>query len=181
MPNYRRDRESSTYFFTVVTYQRRAILCFDLCRKNLREVIEEVQTSHPFKIEAWVLLPDHMHCIWKLPDGDTDYSKRWGLIKKKFTAAAKNLVAAVHPAKSREQRREGTIWQRRFWEHRVRDQKDFHSHCEYIHYNPVKHGLAKSPKDWPYSTFHKFVSEGIYHLNWGTGQEIRIDDHIGHE
>jgi len=127
------------------------------------------------------LLPDHMHCIWKLPNGDTDYSKRWGLIKKEFTGRAKNLVATVRPTKSQEQRREGTIWQRRFWEHQIRDEKDFDTHCDYIHYNPVKHDLAKSPRDWPYSTFQKFVSAGIYSLNWGAGQEIRIDDHIGHE
>ena len=97
MSRYRRARDGNTYFFTVVTFKRQPILCLDICRKALREVIDEVKLSHPFKIEAWVLLPDHLHCIWKLPEGDVDYSMRWGLIKKEFSKKVKNSVGTAHP------------------------------------------------------------------------------------
>jgi putative transposase len=97
MPNYRRAKEGNTYFFTVVTYNRQPILCWDTCRNVLREVIQETREAHPFKTEAWVLLPDHIHCIWQLPEGDKDYSMRWGLIKKGFTQRTKGLVGTAHP------------------------------------------------------------------------------------
>lgn len=130
----------------------------------------EVRASHPFEIEAWVLLPDHIHCIWQLPEGDRDYSMRWGLIKKEFTKRTKGLVGTAHPTISRERHREGTVWQRRFWEHQIRDEKDFSVHFDYIHYNPVKHGLARSPKDWLYSTFHRYVKAGVYAMEWGMSE-----------
>jgi len=180
MSRYRRARDGNTYFFTVVTFKRQPILCLDICRKALREVIDEVKLSHPFKIEAWVLLPDHLHCIWKLPEGDVDYSMRWGLIKKEFSKKVKNSVGTAHPTKSRERHREGTIWQKRFWEHQIRDEKDFAAHCNYIHYNPVKHGLVKVPKDWLYSTFHRYVRAGIYPMEWGRC-EVDLSEDIGSE
>ena len=180
MSNYRRARDGNTYFFTLVTYQRQPILCLEACRKILREVIKETRLLYPFKIEAWVLLPDHLHCIWRLPDGDVNYSMRWGLIKKEFTKRIKNLVGVAHPTKSRERHREGTIWQRRFWEHRIRDEKDFAVHCDYIHYNPVKHGLVESSKDWVYSTFHRYVKAGIYPMEWGRC-EVDLSEDIGSE
>ena len=180
MPNYRRVREGNTYFFTVVTYNRQSILCLDICRNALREVMQEVRTSHPFKIEAWVLLPDHIHCIWQLPEGDKDYSMRWGLIKKGFTQKVKNLAGTAHPTLSRQRHREGVIWQRRFWEHQIRDERDFAAHCDYIHYNPVKHGLVKSPKDWEYSTFHRFIKQGMYTIKWGMS-EMDFSEGVGNE
>lgn len=135
---------------------------------------------HPFKIEAWVLLPDPLHCIWKLPEGDVDYSMRWGLIKKAFTKKIKEMVGAAHPTKSRERHREGTIWQRRFWEHQIRDEKDFAAHYNYIHYNPVKHGLVKASKDRLYSTFHRYVQAGIYPVEWGKC-EVAFSEDVGSE
>lgn len=162
MSNYRRSYEGNTYFFTVVTYQRQPILCLDESRSALREAINEARGAHPFKIKAWVLLPDHLHCIWELPEGDVNYSMRWGLIKKAFTKKIRGMVGTAHPTKSRIMHREGAIWQRRFWEHKIRDEMDYRIHCDYIHYNPVKHGFADSPMDWDYSTFHRYMDVSIY-------------------
>lgn len=194
MPNYKRARHGNTYFFTVVTYKRSKILCIDSCVNALREIIKEVQAAYPFKIEAFVLLPDHIHCIWKLPDGDMDYSMRWGLIKKEFTKRVRSVVGtllkynkndftgqAAHPTKSRARHREGMIWQRRFWEHQIKDDNDFRAHCDYVHYNPVKHRLVNAPKDWPHSTFNRYVRDGLYDPQWGAGHEMVFDDSIGNE
>lgn len=174
MSNYRRAREGNTYFFTLVTYQRQPILCLEQFRPTLKEVIKEVQFEHPFEIKAWVLLPDHLHCIWELPEGDFNYSMRWGLIKKEVT---KRIRLSTE---SRKKHREGTIWQRRFWEHQIRNERDFAVHFDYIHYNPVKHGLVKSPKDWLHSTFHRYVKEGAYPMELGTSK-IDFLEEIGGE
>ncbi len=115
MANYRRAREGHTYFFTVVTYRRQAILCLDESRSILREAIIKVRERYPFTVEAWVLLPEHLHCIWQLPEGDKDYSVRWALIKKEFTKKAKHHVDVIEPTSTQQKRGEGTIWQRRFW------------------------------------------------------------------
>ena len=131
------------------------------------------------------MLPDHLHCIWKLPKGDTDYSMRWGLIKKEFTKHARNvvekLVGTAHPTDSQKRHKESTIWQRRFWEHQISDQKDFNAHAEYIHYNPVKHGLVTAPKYWEYSSFGRYVRDGIYDRDWGGERAITFGDGIGME
>ncbi|MCP4630521.1 MAG: transposase [bacterium] len=181
MSNYKRARFGTSYFFTVVTYQRKKILCLDSSRKILREVIQNVKFHHPFSIEAFVLLPEHIHCIWKLPDGDTNYSMRWGLIKKEFTKGYRKLVGTAHPTKSRLRHREAMVWQRRFWEHQIRDRRDFNTHCDYIHYNPVKHGLVSSPRDWQYSTFHGYVRKGKYDTDWGANKQIKFSSEIGNE
>ena len=185
MPNYKRARFGSTYFFTVITYQRRKFLCLEPCRTILRDVIAQTREAYPFTIEAIVLLPDHLHCIWSLPENDTNYSMRWGFIKKEFTKGARdvveNMVGTAHPTASRLRRREGSIWQRRFLEHQIRDQKDYNTHVDYIHYNPVKHGLATAPKDWQYSSFRRYVEEGVYDREWGVGCEIAFDEAIGNE
>jgi len=111
MTNYRRSREGSTYFFTVVTYKRQKILCLEESRKILKEVVQEVRKNHPFIVEAWVLLPDHMHCIWTLSEDDRDYSKRWGLIKKEFTKRVRNIFQDKEKmTESRKKKRESTIW-----------------------------------------------------------------------
>lgn len=167
MSNYKRARDGCTYFFTVVTYGRQPILCLDDSRMALRQAIREVREKRPFEAKAWVLLPDHLHCIWELPEGDFDYSVRWAMIKKGFTKRMKGRLKTPLPGQSRIKRREATIWQRRFWEHRIRDEADFRMHCDYIHYNHVKHGLAASPKDWRYSTFQKYVEDGLYSADWG--------------
>jgi putative transposase len=185
MPNYKRARFGSTYFFTVVTHERRKILCLEPCREILRDVMNQTRDAHPFTTETMVLLPEHLHCIWKLPDGDTNYSMRWGLIKKEFTKRARDvvgkMVGTAHPTASRIKHGEGTMWQRRFWEHQIRDQEDFNAHVEYIHYNPVKHGLVKAPKDWEYSSFSRYVKEGIYDREWGAGGDITFNEAIGNE
>lgn len=139
-------------------------------RIALRSTIEEVRSQYPFTIEAWVLLPDHLHCIWRLPAGDNDYSKRWGLIKAGFTKKTKQLFQRDEwMSDSKMRHREATIWQRRFWEHQIRDETDYQTHMDYIHFNPVKHGLVSNVNEWPYSTFHRYVREGVYGIEWGCG------------
>jgi putative transposase len=118
----------------------------------------------PFLVEAVVVLPDHLHCVWTLPPGDADFSTRWNLLKGHFS---RSVAKYERISRSREKRRERGLWQRRFWEHCVRDQEDFNRHLDYIHWNPVKHGWAKQVADWPYSSFHRYVARGIYPPNWG--------------
>ncbi|PYV91605.1 MAG: transposase [Acidobacteria bacterium] len=169
MPEYRRlFVPGACYFFTVVTYKRSPWLSEDLSRRLLRQAILHVRTKHPFRIEAWVLLPDHLHCLWRLPKGDSDFSTRWNLIKGWVTTHLPHNLQVCNPSNSHRKRREQAVWQRRFWEHRIRDDDDFRHHCDYIHYNPVKHGLCSAPKFWPFSSFHRFVKEGKYDLNWGS-------------
>lgn len=181
MPNYLRAREGTTWFFTVVTHQRQPLLCLERTRIDLREIIEAIRSLHPFEVEAWVLIPDHLHSIWTLPQGDSNYSTRWGLIKSQFSKRTRETFhREALLTDSRKRRRESTIWQRRFWEHQIRDEKDFKAHCDYIHYNPVKHGLVTAPRDWPYSTFHKFVKEGTYSEDWGSSR-ISFPKEIGGE
>ena len=166
MPRYMRAQQlGGTFFFTVVTYRRRKLFYEANNRLILKKVILEVQSTHPFNIDAWVLLPEHLHCIWTLPERDTDFSKRWGQIKAKFS---KKLSRPATP-----------IWQNRFWEHLIRDDRDLHTHLDYIHYNPVKHGLVASPGDWPSSTFHRYVEKGLYPANWGKGVSFQSTDKFG--
>ena len=171
MPNYRRSQTpGGSYFFTVITYRRRLLLTDPESRRILREVIIDVRREYPFQIEAWVLLPEHLHCVWTLPPDDRDYSKRWGLIKAGFSKWARTLFHReewMNPSK--EKHRESTIWQRRFWEHQIRDPNDFNRHVDYIHWNPVKHGHVTRVGDWPYSTFHRYVAAGTYPADWGGG------------
>ncbi|MFQ5428386.1 MAG: transposase [Thermodesulfobacteriota bacterium] len=170
----------NTYFFTVVTYKRQPIFCFDESRVTLREVISETRRLFPFEIKAWVLLPDHLHTIWELPEGDTRYSMRWGFIKKEFTKRLKTSLSTAPTTRSRLRKREGNIWQRRFWEHTIRGEGDYRTHFDYIHYNPVKHGLAARAGDWEYSTFHRYRQEGLYPPDWGEA-EIRFPENFGGE
>ncbi|MFE1747914.1 transposase [Coleofasciculus sp. H7-2] len=178
---YRRAKiEGGTYFFTLVTHNRRKFLCIPSNISILRNAFREIIKTHPFKIDACVILPDHLHCIWTLPDGDSDFSTRWRLIKSYFS---RNCEPQYHQkvSLSRQSKKEQSIWQRRFWEHQIRDEEDFAKHIDYIHYNPVKHGLVKAPKDWEYSSFHRYVNAGIYDVSWGSGEEILFDVSIGHE
>jgi putative transposase len=168
MPTYRRALVAGgTFFFTVVTFQRQRFLTDPQCLPILRESIAEARQRLPFTVDAWVLLPDHMHCIWTLPPEEADFSKRWGLIKAIFS---KRITPFHHKERlqtaSRTKNRETTIRQRRFWEHLIRDEVDFQRQVDYIHYNPVKHGLVDKVKDWPYSTFHRYVKAGVYPANW---------------
>jgi putative transposase len=181
MPRYLRPRMAgNTFFFTVVSFGRRKIFATNIGRRLLARAMVEVRSQYPFSLEAWVLLPDHLHTLWILPEGDTDFSKRWGLIKANFSRKAKPLFdteSLINP--SRKQRRETTIWQRRFWEHVIRDKEDFQKHLDYIHYNPVKHGLVRNVRDWPYSSFHRFVTHGFYPEHWGSTFSFNSKDVFG--
>jgi putative transposase len=183
MPNYRRlIIPGGTYFFTLVTYQRRPWLCNELARATLRSAIERVNRNYPFTIDAVVLLPDHIHWIWTLPDGDSNYAIRWSLIKRYVTQhCGGKLEVDAATSLSRQKRKEGNLWQRRFWEHLIRDDKDYANHCDYIHYNPVKHGLCQAPSQWSFSSFHRFVADGIYPQDWGSNEGPNLPKNVGHE
>ncbi len=181
MPQYRRSRiPGGTYFFTVVTYQRQRFLTDHPMGEILWTMINEVSQVHPFTLDGWVFLPDHLHCLWTLPEGDQDFSKRWGLIKAGFSRKVKScLPRKASLTTSRHRHRETTIWQRRFWEHLIRNDGDFRVHLDYIHYNPVKHGLVQRVRDWPHSSFHQYVQEGVYPPDWGDGLDLPKPETFG--
>jgi putative transposase len=163
MTDYRRNRiPGATYFFTVNLLDRRSDL---LLRKVdvLRNAVRDVRTRMPFHINAWVVLPEHMHCIWTLPEGDIDFSGRWRAVKTNFSRA---MPMGERRSESRIGKGERGIWQRRFWEHTIRDERDYVVHMDYIHFNPVKHGLVEHVRDWPYSSFHRCVAKGFYPPAW---------------
>jgi putative transposase len=167
---YRRVRiEGGSYFFTVVTHRRQKLFDNPAAVELLETAIADVRAAHPFEIEAQVILPDHLHTIWSLPDGDSDFPMRWRQIKSAFTRGLGREDDSVK-SKSRVSKSERTIWQRRYWEHVICGDNDFTTHVEYIHFNPVKHGLARRPRDWPHSTFHDWVRRGLYELNWGSDE-----------
>jgi REP-associated tyrosine transposase len=170
MSDYRRNYvHGGTYFFTVVTYQRRNFLTSNLARTCLHEAILEIQNKWPFEIVAIVLLPDHFHTVWSLPRGDTNYSRRMRRIKEQFTRKyIRGGGAESRQTKSRVAHGQRGIWQRRFWEHTVRDESDLKNCVDYIHWNPVKHKLVRRVQDWPWSSFHRFVKLGEYEPDWGS-------------
>ena len=161
MSNYRRVRiPGGTYFFTVNLLDRQSQLLvkyIDLFRSAVRET----RARYPFHIDAWVVLPDHTHCVWTLPSGNENYSQCWRAIKYHFSRHLPETVAVSS-------RRERRVWQKRFWEHAIRDDADHEAHIDYCHINPVKHGWAARARDWPYSTFHRDVRAGFYPLDWAT-------------
>ncbi len=168
MSHYRRSHiAGATYFFTVVTYRRQPILCDEPVRHALRTAIVSTRATRPFVIDAWTLLPDHMHCIWTLPAGDSDFATRWNLIKRRTSL----LCCGAHKhsewlTASQRKHRESTLWQRRYWEHQIRDERDFVRHVDYIHYNSAKHGHCSRVLDWPHSSFHRYVARGDYPNDW---------------
>ena len=137
---------------------------------QIRRSVADVQRQMPFAIDAWVVLPEHMHAIWTLPEGDADFSTRWGRIKANIT----RRVSLAHVSASG---RDSGLWQPRFWEHLIRDEADFAAHMDYVHYNPVKHEHVTKVGDWPYSTFHRRVQEGVYAADWGL-DEVRAHSSI---
>ena len=177
MSDYRRDFiAGGTYFFTVVTYRRRRFLTTDLARECLRVAMETTRAQHRFEMHAVVLLPDHLHALWSLPRGDSDYSTRWRRIKQRFTQSYLAQGGREGPlSASRRKRRERGVWQRRFWEHLVADENDFERHFDYIHYNPVKNRLADCPREWPYSTFSRWSAAGVYGTHWGCRSHGALD------
>ena len=168
MPDYRRaNTPGASYFFTVNTYRRWPLLVHDRTRAALREVIEAVRAEHPFTIDAWVLLPDHLHAVWTLPPGDAGFALRWGMIKRHVSRACRGLLPDdAMQSESRRARGEIAFWQRRYWEHLIRDAADYRRHIDYLHWNPIKHGLVRRVKDWPYSTFHRYARLGVYPQDW---------------
>ncbi len=176
MPDYRRNRVSGgTFFFTVNLANRRSDL---LIREieTLRAAIRAVLQATPFHIDAWVILPDHMPCISTLPEEDTDYSGRGRAIKKRFLKSLPHVELTRPEALARNAR---GIWQKRFWEHTIRDDRDYRAHMDYVHFNPVKHGLVAHPAEWPYSTFHKCVTLGLYELVWASPDHASIPSGMG--
>ncbi|MDP2786544.1 MAG: transposase [Pseudomonadota bacterium] len=168
MPDYRRNRvPGGTYFFTVNLLERSNTLLVSQV-DALRDAIRKVRSARPFHIDAWVVLPDHMHAVWTLPPDDTDYSARWKAIKIAF---AKSIPKTESLSPVRTAKGERGIWQRRFWEHTIRDERDYAAHVDYVHINPVKHGLVNCVADWPYSSFHRCVAQGAYAPDWA-GQGV---------
>ena len=158
----------ATYFFTVNLADRRA----DWLMRNidlLRDVMHRVKTAHPFHIDAMVVLPDHLHAIWTLPDGDADYPMRWSLIKAGFS---RGLTKVERINDSRQSKRERGIWQRRYWEHLIHNDRDYAAHVDYIHINLVKHGYARRAVDWPHSSIHQYVESGWLSADWAVDHDV---------
>jgi putative transposase len=176
MPRYiRLKQRGGTFFFTLVTYRRQPLLTRPGALDMLRESLEEVRRHQPFLLRAWVILPDHGHFIWTLPPDDDDYSSRWGRLKSAFTRRLYAEMPNLKPMSAAQRRRnEKTVWQRRFWEHQIRDSEDFTAHMDYLHYNPVRHGLVKRVSEWRYSSFHTYVERGVYGTNWGGSAPVEI-------
>jgi len=168
MPEYRRPiAPGATFFFTLVTNFRQPILTGAKALGFLRTAFREERDHHPFVIDGIVVLPEHLHCIWTLPADDTRFSMRWSLIKGRFTGLfLANGGTETGRSASRRGRGERGVWQRRFWEHVIRDEDDYGRHMDYIHYNPVKHGLVCCPHGWPHSSFQKWVRQGAYAADW---------------
>jgi putative transposase len=169
MPNYRRALiPGGCFFFTVNLLDRRQALLVGQI-DGLREAAAETRQDHPFTIDAFVILPDHLHAVWTLPPGDSDLSTRWRLIKNRFARALpkQERLGAVRKARS-----ERGIWQRRFWEHMIRDDADYARHVEYCYINPLKHRLVTRVRDWPYSSFHRDVRAGLFPADWGGEIEV---------
>lgn len=189
MSDYRRYFvEGGTYFFTIVTYQRRLLFDNERNVSLLRSAIATVLNDMPFEINAAVVLPDHLHFIWSLPRGDANYSKRIGLLKARFTKA---FHAESHRkpdiSRSRKKHRESDIWQRRFWEHTITDEDEFEQLFDYVHFNPVKHGYVGCPHEWKATSFHSWVERGVLDQSWGclcNGRDVDfnfscVEDFVG--
>jgi putative transposase len=169
MSDYRRYFVAgATYFFTILTYKRHPIFANDANVQRLREALVSVKSELPFEINAAVVLPDHAHFLWTLPQRDDAYSKRIGKMKVAFTRSLRGAgMLPKYVSRSRRDRHESDVWHRRFWEHLIRDQHDFDRHIDYVHYNPVKHGLVSCPHAWKASSFHYWVTRGVYEATWG--------------
>jgi putative transposase len=167
-----------SFFFTLVTEKRRAIFNDERNVDTLRAAFANIKAQRPFDIDAIVIMPDHLHCIWTLPSSDLDFATRWRLIKTWFTKHCDPSLRTP-PNKARQNKQEQAIWQHRYWEHALRDEADFVRHTDYIHYNPVKHKHVTAPREWPHSSFHRYVEAGIYPADWGASN---MDfEGIGHE
>lgn len=172
MPEYRRARvPGGTFFFTVNLLERYPNDLLVRHIEALRDALRRTKRRWPFHIDAWVVLPDHMHAVWTLPPEDDDYANRWRTLKQHFSRA---LPVTEHRSRVRITRSERGIWQRRFWEHMIRDDADYAAHVDYVHFNPLKHGYVKRVADWPYSSFHRWVAAGDYPTDWASEPAIGI-------
>lgn len=166
MSEYRRlFINGGTYFFTIVTHNRRPFLCDHLALDRLKMAFIYVKNKYPYAMKGLVVLPDHLHCIWQLPENDSNFSMRWNLFKRYFSIGMESPI---------NKRREKLIWQRRFWERLIRDEEDLHRYLDYIHFNPVKHGYVQNAKDWENSTFKQYVKRGFYDINWGCNESVNL-------
>jgi putative transposase len=169
MSDYRRWYVAGgTYFFTVVTYRRRPLFHHETARALLHQAIDQVRDKYPFEMIAIVLLPEHLHAVWSLPCGDADFSLRWRRIKEEFTESYLSSGGS-ELAQSAARRNKGYrgVWHRRFWEHTCRDEADLKRCIDYVHWNPKKHRHVSNVRNWPWSSFHRFVQEGEYSIDWG--------------
>jgi putative transposase len=172
MSNYRRMRvPGGTYFFTVNARDRRSRLLVEHV-DLLREAFRTTCAARPFHLIAISVLPDHLHCVWQLPDGDADNARRWAQIKGSFSSRLSKEAGA---SSRRVERRERGIWQRRYWEHLIRDDEDLSRHVDYVHINPVKHGHSERACDWPYSSFRRRVGRGEYPEDWAADTQVIAD------
>ena len=166
MSHYRRAHiPGGYYFFTLVTLDRAPVFTDESRVEILREAMRQLKSVRPFRIDAMVVLPEHLHCIWCLPENDADFSSRWREIKK---AVSRHIEGTTND------RNERPVWQRRFWEHAIRDGEDWRRHMDYIHYNPVKHGLTQSPGEWRWSSFSIALTKGWYDASWGSHEPTTI-------
>ena len=166
MPDYRRNRVPGGTLLLHGQPRNRRDDALAADAALLRAAVRKARDRRPFHIDAWVVLPDHMHCLWTLPPHDSDFSTRWKEIKADFSRLRPKTE---HRSAARVDRGERGVWQRRFWEHTIRDERDYAMHMDYIHFNPVKHGWATHAAEWPFSSFHRCVSLGLYPTAWGGG------------
>jgi len=178
MPNYVRWRErGASFFFTVVTYRRRPLFAQSPARRLLRRAMVEVRRPWPFDMFACVLLPDHLHCLWTLPDDDDNFPIRWANIKRLFSARYIREGGEALPVSSNRARHgEVGLWQPRYWEHRIRDETDWYRHRDYIHLNPVRHGYVQRPEDWPWSSFHRHAQLGWLDPHWPGSSPVDLPE-----
>ena len=160
-----------TFFFTVTLKDRSSTLLVEHI-DQLRGAFKTVSAQSPFTIDAIVILPEHLHTIWTLPENDDDYPKRWRAIKSLFTRTLNKKGVELR----KNSRGEYPLWQRRYWEHTIHSENDLQSHVDYVHYNPVKHGLVSRVCEWPYSSFHRYVKDGLLDVNWG--DDTNIDNNL---
>jgi putative transposase len=163
MTSYRRNFVPGGSFFFTVNLADRRLSLLTVHIELLREAFRQTRQRHPFTIDAIVVLPDHVHAVWTMPDGDSDFATRWRLIKSTFS---RSLPRSEPVSASRAAKGERGIWQRRFWEHAIRDEEDFGRHVDYVHINPLKHGLVGRMREWEASSFHRYVKLGIYPADW---------------
>ena len=176
MTDYRRANvPGACWFFTVNLAERKNNSLLTENIELLRDAIRYVRRRHPFMIDAMVILPDHIHAVWTLPEGDADFGRRWGLLKSYFS---RRLPKSERMSKSRQSRGELGVWQRRFWEYLIRDDRDYATHMDYVHINPLKHGLVESVAEWPYSTFHRLVKRGVYLDDWAGNADVNLPPYI---